>query len=177
MSDDAVIKSFIDLAQMRQDIAINPTDLTTALQQHASLAVTYGLAAQDARRQHERWKTALELLEAKLDAEHRATLKEENPKTTEAQVRSAVVSDARWRSAQTRVIDAQHHFRQCEVVYSNFSQRGDMLLQMARDSAREMAGGSVRMQVVAGAIANGSDGRQRMLDKMQANRETATAST
>lgn len=137
---EAALTNYVNPDQLKADIAIDLTRLTDNMQQHASLYVHYAQAAVRARRQFERLKTVLEVIEAQLDGIWRTTLKEENPKTTEAQVRAAVVTDPKWRAASVRVIDAQTEFRMAEIAERAFDSRKDMLLQIARDAAREQAG-------------------------------------
>lgn len=131
---------FIDAERLEKDILINSADIDGALSTHASLYVFYATQAVNARRQYERVKSAFEILEAKLDHEHRIALKEENPKTTEAQIRSAVVADKRWINLQGKLIDAQHIWKLCEVGADAFSQRKDMVLEIARNARKEAEG-------------------------------------
>ena len=93
-----------------------------------------------ARRQYERDKNRLEVLEAVLNRKHRAALLEENPKTTEAQVKSAVIIDSLWRAASLRLIDAQFELDLAKGAAHSFDSRKDMLLQIARDANREFRG-------------------------------------
>lgn len=134
------VSEFVNMEEMLVDVKIDITDLSGAMQQHASLYVMYASKAVRARRQYERFKAVLEVLEAQLDGQYRTTLKEENAKTTEGQIRAAVLTDTRWRAASGKVIDAQQLYRLADVAVNGFDQRKDMLLQIARDAAREQAG-------------------------------------
>lgn len=140
MSDDALLTNYIDPEQVKKDLHFDLTDLSGAMQRHASLFIHYAQQAVRARSQYDRWKSALEVLESQLDNHYRTTLKEENPKTTEPQIRSAVVSDARWKAASARVIDAKTQHNMAESVERAFEHRKDMLLQIARNAARESEG-------------------------------------
>lgn len=137
MSD---LKEFIDAAQLRKDVSINPEALDNDMMTHASLYTHYATQAIYARRQYERIKAAFEILEASLDDEYRRVLKEENPKTTEAQIRAAVVKDKRWSGAQGKLIDAQQIYKLADVAVESFSQRKDMILEVARDRRKEREG-------------------------------------
>lgn len=158
---DPALTEFVNPDQLAKDIAIDLADLTGGMQKHASLYVHYATQAVRAKRQYERNKTAMELLEAKLDAEYRTVLKEENPKTTEGQIRAAVVMDKRWRAMSGRVIDSQQHYRIAEIGERSFDHRRDMLLQIARDAGREGAG---QLRVVANQTA-----KDRIMESMSRN--------
>lgn len=138
--NDPALLRFADPDQLKVDISIDLTNLTGAMQTHASTYVHYAQQAVRARRQFERYKTAVEIQEALLDSKWRTTLKEENPKTTEGQIRAAVVTDPTYRAANSKLIDAQMEFRMAEIAERAFDNRKDMLLQIARDAARESAG-------------------------------------
>ena len=159
------LNEFVDPDQIKKDMHIDLSDLTTAMQQHSGLYAHYGIQAVRAKRQYERQKTALEILEAQLDGKYRSQLKEENPKTTEPQIRSAIVNDRLYRAMSSRVIHAQEIYRMAEVAERAFHDRREMLLQIARDAARQEAG---PMRVVAN-----QSNRDRLLDAMQRN-QTAT---
>jgi len=157
--DAAALSEYVNPEQMQKDIGIDLTNLSGEMQHHAGRYVEYATKAVRARRQYERYKAVLEVLEGQLDAQWRTQLKEENPKTTEGQIRSAVVTDPRWRTMSVKVIDAQQVYRLADVGVSAFDQRKDMLLQIARDAARENAG---PLRVVAN-LAN----RERLLETME----------
>lgn len=155
---DAAMFTYVDPAQLKKDIAIDLSNITGALQEQTSLFVFYASAAVRSRRQYDRFKTAVEILEAQLDGVHRTVLKEENPKTTEGQIRAAVVTDPKYRAASARLIDAQQEYRLADVAERAFDSRKDMLLQIARDAGREQAG-SLRV------AANGAS-RDRLAEMM-----------
>ena len=141
MSEPSVgLKTFVDQEKLKADVSINPADLDGAMLQHAGLSVFYGTQAVYARQQYERMKSAFEILEAKLDNEYRETLKAENPKTTEAAIKAAVLQDTRYVSAQGKVIEAQTIYRLAEVAADAFSARKDMILEVARDRRKEREG-------------------------------------
>ena len=161
---------FVDMEQMDADVKIDVTNLGLEVQQHASLYVMYASKAVRARRQHERLKTMLVVLEAQLDNQYRTTLKEENPKTTEGQIRAAVVTDARWRAASGKIIDAQQFQSLAEIGVRGFDQRKDMLLQLARDAARERDGG-LRVMTSASIAASTSASVDLMAESMERTME------
>jgi hypothetical protein len=177
MSDDkeTALIVYVDPEQLAKDVSIDIADLSGALQKHASLFVHYASQAVRAKRQYERYKVAVEILEAKLDAEYRKSLKaeaaeEEGPKSrsvkpTEPQIKAAVVTDPRYKAAYARLIDAQQIHRLAEIAERSFEHRRATLIQMAQDASRE-AGGQLR---VAANQAN----KDRLLDLMKGGSDPA----
>ncbi len=140
MSDDALLQNYIDPSQLRQDLQFDLTDLDESMSRHAGLFLHYSQAAVNARAQHDRFVAAFEILESQLDNSYRTTLKGENPKTTEPQIRAAIVEDPRWKAAQGRVIKAKTIWKLAETAERAFEHRKDMLLQIARGNQRESEG-------------------------------------
>lgn len=130
----------LDPDQIKRDIAINPTDLDTALIEHPGLQLHYALKTADARRAYERLKSGVEILEAQLDSKYREELFDGGKKPTEAAIRNAVVGDPKYAAAQAKLIDAQHLWKMCEAVESSFHSRKDILLEVARDRRKEKEG-------------------------------------
>jgi hypothetical protein len=155
---ETAMTAYVDPEQLKKDISIDLTDLSGNMAQHSALYVFYATRTVRAKRQYERYKVAVEILEGKLDGEYRLKLKEENPKTTEGQIRAALVLDARYRRAYAQLIDAQQEYRLAEVAERSFEHRKDMLLQIARDAAKEKEGGL--------RVAVNQANRERMLDAM-----------
>ena len=168
MTEEAAgLTVYVDSDELKKDIAIDQTSLDSNMQQHASLYVHYATQAVRARRQWERWKAAFEILESQLDGKHRESLKESGAKVTEAQIRAAMVQDPQWKKCSAMVIEAQQIFRLAEIGERSFEQRKDMLLQLARDAAREREG-----QLRVGAA---TATRTTVLDSLAAARQTAEA--
>lgn len=137
MSDDALLQNYIDSTQLREDLRFELTDLSESMSRHAGLFIHYAQAAVNARAQHDRFAAAFEILESQLDNSYRTTLKGENPKTTEPQIRSAIVTDARWKAATARRHDALTQWKLCENASRSFEHRKDMILQVSRNMERE----------------------------------------
>lgn len=145
-SDGTALKTFIDADQVKADISINTGDLDTAMIEHPALELHYAMQTAHARRQYERIKSAVEILEAKIDAEIRTAWVGEK-KPTEAAIKAAVLSDKRYSSAQSKMIDAQHIWKLCEATENAFHSRKDLLLEVARDRRKEKEG---QMRVLEG---------------------------
>lgn len=166
-SHDAAMIEFVNPSQFKKDASIDLANLNQDMQQHASMYVDYAVNCARARRQFERYKLVQEITEAQLDKQHRAVLKEENPKATEGQIRASIILDPRYKATCSRVIDAQLIFRVAEAGERAFDSRKDMLLQIARDAGRE-ANGALRV------TANQANA-ERLLEAMARN--AALAST
>lgn len=169
MSEAAVLE-LLNGEQVAKDIEIDCTDLTAAMQRHSALYAHYANIAVRCKNQADRMKQQLELVESVLDGEYRSTMKEENPKVTEAQIRAAIVKDARRRKAHQLAIDADTQFRMAQNVERAFEHRKDMLLMIARGQLRE-AEGQLRVSLNQGA----QDARARVLSAMQRNAQASAS--
>lgn len=166
--DEVVLKNYIDNQQLQTDLHIDVANINQDLARHAGLYIEYGRRAVMARSQSDRFKTSFEILESQLDHHYRVTLKEENPKVTEPAIRAAIVNDPRWKAANQTMIAASTIFRLAEKAERAMDDRKDMLLQIARNLAKEQEG-ALRVTV-------NQDSRQRMLDAMaRANAATPVA--
>jgi hypothetical protein len=161
------LKRFIDAEQMKLDVAINPVDLDNAMMEHASLYVHYASNTVNARRQYERIKNAVEILEATLDAEYRQQFIDEGKKATEAMITNAIKADKRWSSAQSKEIEAQSIWKLCEVAESALIQRKDLILEVARDRRKEREG---QLRVLEESAM-----RDKVLDLLKSASASATA--
>lgn len=171
------MNTFVDPDKLREDVQINITDITGGMVAQAGLYVHYASMTVRAKRQYERWKVAVEICEAQLDGVYRKSLVAQeddgkgkgNMKTvkpTEPQVRAAICNDSRWKAANNALINAQEIYRLAEIAERAFDHRKDMLLQIARDAAREQ-GGPLR---VAANQANNERSREALTTAMAANR-------
>lgn len=139
-TEATLLNRFVNLDEVKADVAINPSDLDSAMMEHASLYVHYATHTVNARRQFERMKSGFEILEATLDAEYRSMFAEEGKKVTETAIRNALIVDRRYSSGQARVIEAQSIWKLCEVAESALVQRKDLILEIARDRRKEREG-------------------------------------
>jgi hypothetical protein len=157
--------NFFDPAQFKEDLKFDLSDLNGAMSTHAGLYAHYASAAVRARSQADTFKTTFEVWENLLDNLHRTRLKEENPKTTEPMIRAAVVTDPRWRKASKNLNDAMTQQRLCESAEHSFSHRKDMMLQIARNMAKEQEG---PLRVTANL-----DARTRVMEALARNAKVA----
>jgi hypothetical protein len=167
MSEETSLVAYVDPDQIKADLHIDLTNINEAMAKHASTFLHYAGQSVRAKRQFERYKLGLEVLEAKLDAEWRTTLKGESAKSTEPAIRAAIVQDSRYKQMSARMIEAQQVHRLAEAAERAFEHRKDMLLQIARDAARE-SGGQLRV------TANQAN-KDRLLEVMGRNAEGKAA--
>lgn len=156
---DAVLTTYLDTDQLKKDLDFHQDTINEDLRRHTQLQNHYANMATRARAQSERWDSAVEVLESQLDNHYRKALKEENPKTTEPQIRAAVVTDPRWKAATARKHDALTQWKLCENAARSFEHRKDMILQVSRNLERERERG--------GGLTVGSSGasaRDRFLE-------------
>lgn len=134
------LKTFIDTAKLTQDLSINPVNLDDAMIGQAALYMYYAGLTIEARKQYERLKSTVGIIESKLYAENRARLISEGTKPTEGQINAATQTDTRWVAAQGKLIEAQGIWKMCEHAEQAFGQRKDMVLELARDRRKEREG-------------------------------------
>lgn len=154
---------YIDPARLKADTHINPLNIDEALASNAQMFVYYATQSALARAQFERMKAAFEILESRLDNIHRKALKEENAKTTEAQIRSAVVSDKAWIQANSRMIDCRTIYDLANDAKEAFTMRRDAVIQMSKDQ-REERGSITR---IAAAKVESNNQRESVMDQVR----------
>ena len=177
------MNSYVDPDKLREDVQIDITDITGGMVAQTGLYVHYASMTVRAKRQYERWKVAVEICEAQLDSLYRKSLVTQEDdgkgkgtmktvKPTEPQVKAAINNDSRWKAASNAMINAQEIYRLAEVAERAFDHRKDMLLQIARDAAREQ-GGQLR---VAANQANKERAVDALTNAMANNRAKTTGS-
>lgn len=174
MSEDTGLTEYIDTDQLAIDNVIDRSDLTGAMQKHSGLYVHYAVQAVRARGQYERWKNAQEILEARLDGEHRTKLADEGKKVTEAQIKAAILQDPRYITCANRLIQAQQIMKFAEIGERSFDGRKDLLLQMARDAARE-AEGQLRLVLSGAGDTAAKSARDSLVERLQEQKVRAAA--
>jgi hypothetical protein len=144
MSEESpsLLKPFIDTDKAKSDISIDLTDLDNSMITHPAMELHYSLQTANARRQYERLKNAVEILEAKIDAQVRENLASEDSKKkpTEAAIKAAILTDPRYSAGQSKLIEAQFFLKCCEATENAFRGRKDILLEVARDRRKEREG-------------------------------------
>jgi hypothetical protein len=134
------LREFVDAEQLKKDVEFSVHNLDEAVQNHASMFVHYANNARMARRQFERMKAAFEILESRLDAHYRLTLKMNGEKVTDKAIEAAVKGDPRWWAGQQRLIDAKAIYELANDARSAFEHRRDMIVQVSVDRRKEREG-------------------------------------
>jgi hypothetical protein len=166
------LKVFVDVEQLKKDLAVNPNDLDDAVTSQAPMFVHYAQQAAYARRQWEKAKLAAEILESQLDATWRKKLADDNSKVTEAMVTNAIKSDPRYAAAQNQIIEARALFDIANDAREAYMQRKDMIVQVSVDRRREREGQLRIMAAKEGENAVQS-GREAALAAEAARRQAA----
>jgi hypothetical protein len=134
------LKVFVDVAQLKSDLQVNPNDLDDAVISQAPMFVHYAQQAALARRQWEKSKLAAEVTESQVDAAWRKKFAEDGTKVTEKMVENAVKSDPRVVKAKTQAIEARALFDIANDAREAYMQRKDMVVQISVDRRRERDG-------------------------------------
>lgn len=137
---EIALKEFIDAEQLRTDVSINITNLDDAMVNQAGLFVHYASMTIKARKQYERLKSTVEIIESKLYAQYRQQMIADGIKVTEAQIDNAIKTDKQWVGAQSKLIEAQSIWKMCEAAENALGMRKDMVLELARDRRKEREG-------------------------------------
>jgi hypothetical protein len=134
------LKVFVDVAQLKKDLQVNPNDLDDAVISQAPMFVHYAEQAAWARRQWEKSKLATEVLESQVDSAWRKKFVEDGVKTTETMVMNAVKADPRIIAAKTQAIEARALYDIANDAREAYMQRKDMIVQISVDRRRERDG-------------------------------------
>jgi hypothetical protein len=166
------LKVFVDVAQLKKDLAVNPNDLDDAVISQAPMFVHYAQQAAQARRQWDKSKLAAEVTESQLDSAWRKKFLEDGTKVTEKVVENAVKSDPRYIKAHTQVIEARALYDIANDAREAYMQRKDMIVQISVDRRREREG-QLRIQAAQGAENAVQSGREAALAAEAARRQAA----
>lgn len=134
------VKSFVDAAQMKRDIAYSDNDLDTATMEQASLFAHYGTLAADASHQVDVVKLLLENTEAAVYQLERTKSAEAGEKVTEVMLEKRVARHSRVISMKKALIEAKRVEAIGKTVLEAFRQRRDMLVQTGATSREERKG-------------------------------------
>jgi hypothetical protein len=163
MGEVASISKFIDAEKTVTDLALNTETITQDMVTYPGTFYHYSTLAIEARHAYDLRKAAHSMLEKEVNTEYRTSLKEENAKTTEAQIDAAASLDPRIKAGVVRLLNAKRESELAACAAEAFSQRRDMLLQIAKGAAREQLG-SMNVTAITAAA-----GKERLLEAMAAN--------
>lgn len=166
------VHQYLDVDQLKKDLAYTPTNLTDAMMQQASLFVHYGIGASSASRQVDDVKMILEITEAKIYRKLREEAAKKETKLTEAQLEKNVALDANVRSIRRALNEAKQIEANCKIAVESFRQRRDMLVQQGLLSREEMKG-EVSISRRNAAEDAGEATKKRVLARIEGGQDVA----
>lgn len=135
-----VVHKYVDAAQLKRDLAINPSEVGNAMLEHASRTIEYGVKLAQAGKQADTVKMLLEAVEAKVDKSIRNTHAAAGAKVTE----SAIEKEMRLHPKVIAYRKLLNEARQIETLAKSavdaFRQRKDMLVSFGMLQREEMRG-------------------------------------
>lgn len=137
----------IDTNQLKRDVAINITDLTSAMMDQSGLFAHYAQLCADAQRQMDRAKIAVELTEARVHHELTREAHDAGTKTTEAALSKALMRNGKMVKVKMQYADAKMIHALAKEALEAFKQRRDMLIQIGVNAREEMKG-ELRIQAI-----------------------------
>lgn len=140
MTTEYAVKDLIDPAKLQADLAIDDTDLDTAMLRQSGLFAYYGALHAQAEQQLARMEQLQEIIFARLDKKVRDEAAKAGTKVTEAQVKAAVALEPKAIAIKTAVNKAQMVANLCKSAVDAFRNRRDMLIQLAFNSRSERKG-------------------------------------
>jgi hypothetical protein len=147
MSSLSTLKFMPDEDKFREEVSIDPNDITGAMMTNAAMFAHYGHMAAKAEHQYDQLKTRMSKLEAILYAQHREALQAEKGKPSEAMVDAAVKGDPRWLKLNDQLAQAKLVMAMQDVNKRAFLQRGEFLRSIGAD-LREERRGDIRTMAV-----------------------------
>lgn len=133
------LDEFLTAHDIAEATNLNPTDLESEMIRMASLYSRFGVLSAKARSQRDASKSALELVEAKLDKALRDKLAEKGEKVTEAKLRAEIVMQSKYIEAQKELNEANSILSAMETALMALQMKRDMLVQLNKNSEREWA--------------------------------------
>lgn len=134
------VREFIDAKKLKEDLAFNDQDLTTAMMQQSSLFSYYGVLAAEAARQVDVVKLLLENTEAAIYQLERNKAATAGEKLTEAMLEKRVARNSRVIGMKKALNEAKRIEAIGKTAVEAFRHRRDMLVQMGLISREEMKG-------------------------------------
>lgn len=134
------IQKFVDAAQLKADLSINPSDVSNAMIQHASLFIHYGTLLAKASKQFDDLKMILETAEARVDRRLRNEALAAKEKVTEGVISSRVASDPTIFQYRRLLNEARQVENLAKAAVDGFRQRKDMLVSYGMLQREELRG-------------------------------------
>lgn len=160
------VKDFIDVAQMRKDLAYNDTNISDAMMQQASLFAYYGELAAKAAFQVDSFELILENVTAAVYKLTRAKFLADGEKVTEVLLEKTVAQHDQVVAAKKALIESKRVEAVCKSVMEAFRHRRDMLVQTG-STQREELKGELRMSNNNSRDEALKEQKRRVLDTME----------
>lgn len=158
------VKEIVNLATLRQDIAVSDVDLTSAMMTQASMFSHYAVLLSDASLQVDQFKLLLDNTEAAVYRQIRENKVAAGQKPTESQVNAEVVRHERVIEARKALNEAKRIEQIAKGAVEAFRHRRDMIIQMGFTQREEMKG-QTRIMKDREANTQHEDMKQRFLDR------------
>jgi hypothetical protein len=134
------VKTFIDSAQVKKDLAYSPSSLSDAFMQQASMFAHYGVLGAQASKQVDDFKLTLETWQAKVARDIRDQKIADGEKSTEASIAAEVANHSKIIALKRALNEAKQIEASAKVVVEAFRHRRDMLIQDGLRSREELKG-------------------------------------
>jgi hypothetical protein len=137
---DYTVQEFIDPQKLRDDLEIDPRDLSMSMMRQAGLFAYYCTVAAQAEKQMGQMEQLQEIIEARLDKKVRDAAVAAGTKITEAQVKAQIALEPKAIAIRTAVNKARMVASICKSGADSFRHRRDMMIQLALNDREERKG-------------------------------------
>lgn len=135
-----VVKRFVNAAQVKADLAINPSDVSNAMLEHASRFIEYGTYLSQASKQVNDLTMVFEAAEGRIYKRIRNEFATAGDKITEAQLEKLVRVDGTVIGYRRLLNEAKQVESLAKSAVDAFRQRKDMLVSYGMMQREEMKG-------------------------------------
>lgn len=167
------VRNYLDRDQLTKDISFSVTRLTEAMMDQGALFVHYGIIHSKSQRQTDRFKTILEVTEAKAFRKLRSLAAKSGDKVPHNQLEREVAIQMDVVVIKNLLAEAKQVESIAKAAYEGFRHRKDMLIQQGLISREEMKG-EASISRRTEAHESKEDQKQRILDKMKPTNKDKT---
>ncbi len=126
-----------EVSDVLDELKIDPNNLGTEAQEHASLFARWAIFAEEASHYWRRLKRDRDVLLAEKDVEIRKRLEEDEGKVTEARVKAAIEADSDVVEMNDKLLDAERNAGILNAIRQSLTQRREMIAEMMRTERKE----------------------------------------
>lgn len=135
-----VVRRFVEAAQVKRDLAINPSDVSNVMLEHASRFIEYGTYLSQASKQVNDLTMVFEAAEGRTYKRYRDAAATAGEKVTEAQLEKLVRVDGNVIAYRRLLNEAKQIESLAKSAVDAFRQRKDMLVSYGLMQREEMKG-------------------------------------